>query len=138
MATRHAGGAVIPVTMSFLKSMMDFQQHQLPDGKTQYSHCWLNDRHKLFLLPLLRCCQQWHLVQPKFLPFILQVSSRQPKDECQPISRFTQSHGPTQILLMLHVPLLSAAEACNGRSSCIVAWPSMIVSPALLLAAWVV
>ena len=31
--------------------------------------------------------------------------------------------------------LLPAAEACNGRSSCIVAWRSTIVSPASLLAA---
>ncbi|KAL0035846.1 hypothetical protein WJX77_005178 [Trebouxia sp. C0004] len=33
MATRHAGAAVIPVKTSFLKSMMDFQQHQLPNDR---------------------------------------------------------------------------------------------------------
>ncbi|KAL0035848.1 hypothetical protein WJX77_005178 [Trebouxia sp. C0004] len=58
MATRHAGAAVIPVKTSFLKSMMDFQQHQLPNGTVQYSHCWLNDMHKPFLVPLASAKQR--------------------------------------------------------------------------------
>ena len=39
-----------------------------------------------------------------------------------------------QILPVMLASLLPAAEACNVRSSCIVAWRSMIVPPASLLA----
>ncbi len=55
-------------------------------GTVQYSHCWTNDRHARSLLPLVRYCQRWQLVQPEFSPSVLQVSPRQPKDGRQSVS----------------------------------------------------
>lgn len=126
MATRHADAAVIAVSTSCLRSMMYFQQHQLPDGIVQYSYCWMNDKHKPFLLPRARCCQRRQLVQPELSPSILRACSRQPKDSHQPILRYSKSRGPLQILLIMHVPLLPAAEACNGSLSCSMAFSNCV------------